>query len=343
MMTSMAGSGDINKFKNIGFSAYFPKPATTTDLFHALQVLADESEALEKYDGIVNKYNISNMTATHIFSNAHILLVEDNPINQEVALGILEDMGIEVDVAENGLEALEYLKNQDKNYGLIIMDCQMPLMDGYQATKEIRSKKYPINNCDIPIIAVTANALKGDREKCLQAGMNDYLTKPINPNELEDKLRLWLPKNQQDHHVKDSPELPINEKTESTSKTNMNKQEDNQSDDSEPVWDRASLFERVRQNEALANKLIQLMLDELPKLLSELRENINHGDLDAIVATAHRIKGSSGNLSAIRVAKLAASIEMEARQGGIDSVRELAVEFEQQVNILIEQLRKQIE
>jgi len=343
MMTSMAGSGDINKFKNIGFSAYFPKPATTSDLFHALQVLVDDSGALEQLDGMVTKYNISNMTATHMFSNAHILLVEDNPVNQEVALGILEDMGIEVDVAENGLESLEYLKKPDKNYGLIIMDCQMPLMDGYQATREIRSKKHPIKNCDIPIIAVTANALKGDREKCLQAGMSDYLTKPVNPNELEDKLRLWLPKDQQDHHVKDISKLSVKKKTESISKTSMNKQEDNHSDDSEPVWDKASLFERVRQNEALANKLIQLMLDELPTLLTELQGNINHGDLDTIVATAHRIKGSSGNLSAIRVAKLAASIEMEARQGDIGGVRELTVEFEQQVNILVEQLRKQIE
>ena len=86
MMTSMAGSGDIEKFKNIGFSAYFPKPATTNDLFHALQVLVDDSGALEQLDGIVTQYNISNMTSTNMFSNAHILLVEENLVYQEVAL-----------------------------------------------------------------------------------------------------------------------------------------------------------------------------------------------------------------------------------------------------------------
>ncbi|WP_210330377.1 response regulator [Aliikangiella sp. G2MR2-5] len=119
-----------------------------------------------------------------------ILLVEDNPFNREVALLMLDELGIKADVAENGVKALETL--QHKNYDLILMDCQMPEMDGYEATKHIREGLAGNNNSDIPIIALTANAMSGDKEKCLSAGMNDYLSKPIDGDELGQRISQLL-------------------------------------------------------------------------------------------------------------------------------------------------------
>ena len=126
--------------------------------------------------------------------NARILLVEDNPLNCEVALSILDDLNYQADVAENGVQALRALVSagSENPYDLILMDCQMPEMDGYEATHKIRGGQLGIHNYSIIIIAMTANAMKGDREKCIEAGMDDYLTKPINVAVLQDTLDKWL-------------------------------------------------------------------------------------------------------------------------------------------------------
>ncbi len=125
--------------------------------------------------------------------NAHVLLVEDNSVNQLVAKGMLKKFGITVDLSYNGKEALIAL--QTLPYDLVFMDCQMPVMDGLEATRQIRSTNSSVLNHGIPIIAMTANAMEGDRERCLDAGMSDYLSKPINKEKLEQALLAWLPKN----------------------------------------------------------------------------------------------------------------------------------------------------
>jgi two-component system sensor histidine kinase/response regulator len=342
MMTSMEGSGDVSQFMNLGFSAYFPKPATTSDLFHALEVLSEKNESdLSDYN---EKYH--QISGANIFSNAHLLLVEDNPINQAVAEGILSGMGISVDIAEDGLEAIEMLKNNQINYGLVLMDCQMPEMDGYEATIAIRSEKYEIKNPKIPIIAMTANALKGDREYCLKVGMDDYLTKPVDPNALEEMLRYWLPKGQQGHHLKITKDKekkllnsdistsknrkPLTERAvEMESKIKADVKKINE--DKETVWDKKALMGRVRNNEKLAGKLVQLFLNDLPNLLESLKVAVKSEVMDDIAAHAHRIKGSASNLSAIAVSKTSAKIEKASRAEDLLSVVGEMDLFEKQV------------
>jgi CheY-like chemotaxis protein len=121
------------------------------------------------------------------------MLVEDNQVNQMVALSILNNLSIKVDVANNGIEAMQLLENKNL-YSLIIMDCQMPKMDGYETTRRIRMGEAGVENATIPIIAMTANAMLGDKQKCIDAGMSDYLTKPIIPINLVEKLKLWVDK-----------------------------------------------------------------------------------------------------------------------------------------------------
>jgi CheY-like chemotaxis protein len=119
---------------------------------------------------------------------AKILLVEDNLVNQKLALALLKKMGLSATVAQNGQEALEFLAQQP--FDVVLMDCQMPIKDGYQATKELRASN--LANKNIPVMAMTANAMQGDEEKCYASGMSDYLTKPVNPNIMAQKLTKWL-------------------------------------------------------------------------------------------------------------------------------------------------------
>lgn len=174
--------------KSLDFSGSLAKPISISklsSLFLDSKVNNTELKDLELED---NLFLDNKITPTKL------LLVEDNPVNQVVAQGILEEFGFIIDIAENGIEALKILKEtSNKNqFGLIFMDCQMPELDGYETTKRIREGVVDGLKKNIPIIAMTANAMQGDREKCLAVGMNDYIAKPIEPELVMEKLILWL-------------------------------------------------------------------------------------------------------------------------------------------------------
>jgi PAS domain S-box-containing protein len=184
-MTPMAHTGDWGYFSAHGFDDFFSKPATRSDLKKSLNLELENSHS----SNTQSQQEPANPIDTQALKNVDItgtrlLLVEDNPINQQVAQFMLEDMGIEPDIAANGEECLAAMNQASEPYQIVLMDCQMPVMNGYQATEAIRAGDAGESNCHIPVIALTANAVSGDREKCLNAGMNDYLSKPIE----EDKL-----------------------------------------------------------------------------------------------------------------------------------------------------------
>ena len=188
MMTSIGQRGDAKKMKELGFSAYLTKPVRQSDLHDCLaQVLGvsrKKAKGREQKKELITRHSISESRR----ANVRILVAEDNIVNQKVALKILEKLGFRADAVANGLEAVKAVN--DMPYDLVLMDCQMPEMDGYKATWEIRNSKSEIKN--LPIIALTANAMKGDREKCINAGMDDYLAKPLSPKALADMLEKWL-------------------------------------------------------------------------------------------------------------------------------------------------------
>lgn len=184
MLTSQGQRGDGRKFKDAGFSAYLTKPVDQFILRNSLMQVAglvsDNSPLLTTYSAKKKPQ-----------FNARVLVVEDNIINQVVAQSILEQFGIRSDVAANGQEALVSL--QDLPYDLVLMDCQMPIMDGFEATRQIRQPDSPVLNSNITIVAMTANAMQGDRDKCLAVGMNDFISKPVEPSKLQQILMQWLP------------------------------------------------------------------------------------------------------------------------------------------------------
>jgi len=184
-LISVGMRGDAEHFQKLGFAAYLVKPLKQTQLLDCLRIITDKSARNKNRSStrIVTRHSISEDHKPHI----RILLAEDNTINQKIALRILEKkLGYHADVVTNGREAVESLEKFD--YDLVLMDCQMPDMDGYDATRRIRDKNSSVRNHRIPVIAMTANAMKGDREKCLEAGMDDYVTKPVDFKKLSDAI-----------------------------------------------------------------------------------------------------------------------------------------------------------
>ncbi|BFT29857.1 hybrid sensor histidine kinase/response regulator [Alteromonas sp. D210916BOD_24] len=193
MMTQLNDIVDVDHYRKLGVHTSYPKPITTSDLLSVIE-LADKDEP---NDGVAQALPMHAAEASSTPAwpeNTRILLVEDNAINQVVATSILDTIGLGAEVAENGVQALDILRShsEDNVFTLIIMDCQMPEMDGYEATKQIRNGAAGSAYRDIPIVAMTANAMQGDREKCLNAGMNDFLTKPIDQNKVIEVLSHWL-------------------------------------------------------------------------------------------------------------------------------------------------------
>ncbi|WP_394202760.1 PAS domain S-box protein [Marinagarivorans algicola] len=220
MMTSQAQRGDAAQFAAMGFTGYFPKPVNPKLLFEAIKVILDDPMASLRYvehslDNAANATlptDISRFVTRHFLSNfehnkdigitychsqwpdnTRILLVEDNQINREVALDLLLDLGLNTDIAGDGQEAIKLLNTKAQGqYALVLMDCQMPILDGFAATRAIRQGGAGDAYKDITIIAMTANAMKGDKERCLACGMSDYLSKPVEPEKLEAMLNKWL-------------------------------------------------------------------------------------------------------------------------------------------------------
>jgi CheY-like chemotaxis protein len=205
MMTSMGTRGDALRLQQIGFAAYTTKPIQHGELKAVLSLALAEKDGIEPKP-ITTRHSAREEMNLFIGRNARILLAEDDSINQLVALGILKKMGLRADAVCNGAEALIAL--QAKPYDLVLMDVNMPVMGGFEATKIIRNYEkmmmteednkimnyLPSFSSIIPIIAMTAHAMQGDRELCLEAGMNDYITKPVSPQALVEVLEKWLPK-----------------------------------------------------------------------------------------------------------------------------------------------------
>ncbi len=314
MMTSQAMRNDAKRFSELGFQAYFTKPVTMSDLHDALTIVLDKGDCLKQASPLVTTHYIRSLVNSNIEvedgktldwgDQQRLLLVEDNAINQEVASLMLEDLGLTTDIASNGLEALSALKSapEESPYTLIFMDCQMPEMDGYQASEAIRKLDAGSRYAVIPIVAMTANAMKGDREKCLNAGMSDYLTKPIDPDELLSMLIKWIkPKSaprQEEPSVSPHAEIP------ETSGL--------------PIWNKDSAFKRVGRKESRLVYLAQLFLKDMPARIEDIKRAVTERDITAILTTAHAAKGVAMNLSLERFADTAKELEDAARNGNLD-------------------------
>ncbi len=198
LLTSLGKWSDAKRIEETGFTAYLTKPVKRSQLYDCLAMVTGASVELPK-----NQPTAPVMRRATVHARKHqprILLVEDNMINQKVALNILKRFGYNTDAAANGKAAIKALEMNP--YDIVLMDCQMPEMDGYETTGEIRNPASKVLDHGVPVIAMTAHAIKGDREKCLEAGMDDYLCKPVNPRELCDMIDKWIKAPEGSRHEK---------------------------------------------------------------------------------------------------------------------------------------------
>jgi PAS domain S-box-containing protein len=295
MMTPLGRQGERNRLLSGGYAAVLVKPTRQTQLRDALLIatgrLFSESRNSRPASGAAP-------AADTVKSKWRILLAEDNKTNQQVALAILKKLGYSADTVSNGLEAVDALKS--RHYDVILMDCQMPEMDGYEATAHIRGPHSGIQNSAIPIIAMTAHAMSGDRNACIEAGMNDYMSKPVDPSTLDRILAKWLPK------TGPGAAAPQQESG-STSGTPP----------ALPAFNREALMRRLMDDEDLANAVVSCFLDDVPRQIEKLKASIAAGDVAEAERLAHSIKGASANIAADAMCEAASEMEKAGRIGDL--------------------------
>ncbi len=244
-------------------------------------------------------------------NSLRILLVEDNPVNQDFSCSLLYKLGFQVELVENGALALQYL--EEKECDIVLMDCQMPVMDGFQATKIIRDLNSKVLNHSVPIIAMTANAMNGDREACLRVGMNDYIAKPVRKDELLKVIAKWLPS-----FVRpaDSSE---EKKSNSTLKPTIK--------EASP-FDEEALLANLGGDTAFAAAILEGIVENIPRFISSLKLGIAEGDAVEARLHAHSINGAVSAIFAVDVQKIAHSIEILLRDGSLMEAALLIPELE---------------
>jgi CheY-like chemotaxis protein len=313
MMTSAGHRGDAVRCKELGVAAYLMKPIRQSELREAIARVLGAREQGGAIP-LVTRYSLGD--ARDPDSSLRVLLAEDNAVNQRLATRLLEKRGHRVMVAANGREVLAALDRQ--SFDAVLMDVQMPEMGGLEATRLIRQRERHLGG-HIPIIAMTAHAMKGDRAKCLEAGMDGYVSKPIRPDALFEEIRKHMKTANQSEQS-----LPPGQAAESQGL----------------VLDTADLLNRVAGDAELLAELVSVFRGDCPQQMQLLRESIGAGDAHPVERTAHALKGALANLGALRARNLAAQLEQMGRGGDLQGAVEVCAALEREIAQLEQALDK---
>ncbi|NQY86425.1 MAG: response regulator [Colwellia sp.] len=326
MASSQAQRGDALKMKAAGFQGYITKPIQQSELF---DVLLMTSGLKDSTPGLITRHT----TKKQVQFKANILVVEDNTTNQLVIAGLLNTLGITVDFASNGQEAITALQSVS-NHDLVFMDCQMPVLDGYQATATIRAKQTGITNNAIPIIAMTANAMAGDEQRCLDSGMDDYLSKPIEPEKVIAMLKKWLPNKVKAKNGNAENKLAnIKSKTVTTQNNNSNEL---------AIFDYDDMAKRLMNDPELIKSVAEIFCLDIVEQIGKLKVSINNNDVVQAAAIIHQIKGASANVGGKALSALALEMELAGKAGNIDDIRNSIEQLEENFNALNLAMKEEI-
>jgi CheY-like chemotaxis protein/HPt (histidine-containing phosphotransfer) domain-containing protein len=319
--TSASHLSDLEEFKRIGLDAFLFKPARLRQLRQCIaRVLA--SRALgDAVRQVVTPF-ASDLPSTRR-GGLRVLIVEDNFVNQKVAQRHMEKLGHHADVADNGAQALDVLALQ--RYDVIFMDCQMPVLDGYETTRRIRSGRVPNLDPTVPIIALTAYATESDRQKCFAAGMDDFVAKPIRFEDLQAALDRRVVKSGAAQFIRSNSATPF--------------------ENGAPVLDRAQ-FDHLcdlqdDDDPEFIRDLVDLFLAETPRRLLEIARACKAGDARTMMQLAHTVKGASANFGARALQAKCQQIELFARAGKLAEADELISGLDDEFKRLADVLNKQ--
>jgi len=312
-VTCLPRQGEIDQLKQLGFDGYLTKPTHPSELPQFLALIL-ESKKQNRELPLVTRHTLHDVKAGGrervMFNNTYILLVEDNPINVMVATEMLEAYGCTVTPAGNGLEALASVK--ERSFDLIFMDCQMPEMDGFEATAEIRKDQFGDAELHTPIIAFTANAMKSDQEKCINAGMDDYMSKPVNQEILESMLSKWLP------HKMTKVERTEEQKTE-IKNTEVNLADDESID----LLDIESYEKLKKLFGEKFPKFVESHINNAIETINKIEDMIESADASTLERQAHSLKGASAQLGAKYFSSVAYEMEKCGKNAEFEKAKEL--------------------
>jgi signal transduction histidine kinase/CheY-like chemotaxis protein len=316
MVTAYGREEIMQQANQLGLEGFLIKPVSPSILFNAIM----QAFSLETPD-FVKPTTPANRTDEKLkdIRGAWILLVEDNEINQQVALELLEGAGLPVSIAANGYDAVRKVK--EKDFEVVLMDVQMPVMDGYQATREIRKNKRFKN---LPIIAMTAHAMAGDQEKCLEAGMNDYVPKPIDPEKLFSTLVKWIKPG--DRAI---PDYLVSRTDEESS-----------DDEASPLLDLPGLsvksgLTRVGGNKKLYRKLLSKFRRNHFDVAKDIRNALDNDDPETASRFAHTVKGVAGNIGAQDLHLAAAELNAALDQDRSEDITGLLDAFSHALEVVL--------
>ena len=308
MLTSGGQRGDAARCGELGIAAYLLKPVRQSELREAIARVLNAKEQAGAIP-MITQYSIQKSGGSP--TALHILLAEDNPVNQKLAVRLLEKRGHHVAVASTGRQAL--LALEKRSYDLVLMDVQMPEMDGLEATMILREKEK-ISGHHQAVVAMTALVMKGDRERCMAAGMDGYLTKPIRPQELDDVLDSYVAKERIEISVEESSDLP---------QDSVHKEE---------------LLERIDGDRIFLAELLEIFRGDYPGQILSAREAVTKGDAAALQRVGHALKGALGNLAAPIASRIADELESIGKSGDIALVGTRVIELEKELPRVIEAL-----
>jgi CheY-like chemotaxis protein len=309
MMLSSAGRPqDTARCKALGLCAYLIKPVRQSELLDAITTaLRLQPERAPRPARAPEPPRMARRPL-------RILLAEDHPVNQKLAVRILEKWRHSVTVAGNGLEALKALEREP--FDLVLMDVQMPEMGGFEATAAIRERERQGGAGHVPVIAMTAHAMKGDRERCLEAGMDSYVSKPIQAAELFAVIEQTMGSFECEAPGAAPQEvLPASE-------------------DGRPVLEREALLQRVQGDWELLGELVDLFLEAYPGQLAGLRAAVERGESPDVSAGAHALRGSVSNFAARRAEDTALALEESGRRGDLTGAHDLLADLEAELQRL---------
>ncbi|MBI4962366.1 MAG: response regulator [Desulfomonile tiedjei] len=306
MLTSSGERGDASRCVKLGISAYLVKPIKQSELFFTVSKVLEEPTPGETHPSLITRHSIRESK-----NRLNILLAEDNPVNQTVALRMLERMGHSVSLVENGKEALETIKLA--GFDLVLMDVQMPLMDGLEATEALREWEKTTGK-HVRVIAMTAYAMKGDEERCLAAGMDGYISKPISAQRLYEAIEDMI----------DQTKKPGENVAASAVKPE--------------ALDKLVILDRVGGDTELLKEIVDLFLEDYPDLLVKIREALQTKDSQLLEKTAHALKGSVGNFGAESAVQAALNLENMGRNQDLAEAPQTLVNLEKELERLREEL-----
>ncbi len=321
MMTSVGRRGDASRLAGIGFAGYFTKPIRRAHLHDAIALAAGRDK---KADGLPGRCLITRHTiARSRGAGRKILVAEDNPTSQTVSLALLKKLGYDADIVDTGVAAIEALRKVP--YDLVLMDCRMPEMDGYEAARLIRKKETGVLNPNIPIIAVTAHALTESRSNYLDAGMNDYLAKPIQLKALAEMLSCWLTEQSGTEITTGGPVSPsIIQSPEKP----------------EIIFDEQDMRDRLMEDGRLARTVIDAFLTDAPEQIKRLKGYLEQSDIAGVKRQAHSIKGAAANVAAACLQKAIIQIQEAVERKELAQAAVLFPRLGEQLELYKAALRK---